>query len=716
MSKRPISVAIIGGGCAAMTTAYELSRPEHQGRYMVTVYQMGFRLGGKGASGRGVADRIEEHGLHLWMGFYENAFALMRECYAELDRDPSQCPIVTWRQAFEPAPDVAVVDRSPRGDWVPWIAHFPPGRGLPGDPPAGAAPFSVRGYLVQAAGLLVELLRSTAAGGVEPAPRSRASLDATGVIEAVAQLLKLGRMGGATVLFEGAELLLRALQIMNPLPFPGEGVLWPLIEELGAGSRRKLASLVDGEPERRRVWQVIDLILTIMRGMMTSNLAAAPEGFDAINDYDWIEWLRMHGAAEQSLQSGFVRGIYDLVFAYEDGDVARPRLAAGVALRGSLRMFFTYRGALFWRMTAGMGDIVFAPLYEVCKRRGVRFEFFHRLREVGIRGGGPGRPPHVDRLEFDIQARLGVDEYDPLINVRGLPCWPAHPNYDQLEDGERLHDEGVRFECPHEPRVADRRTLVLGPDFDMVVLGLGVAAIPQTCKRLLEWSPRWRNMCAHAETAATQSFQLWLREDMAQLGWPHPQINLSGFVEPFDTWADMRHLISRENWARDSGREIESIAYFVSVLPDAPPSGGVPQAHHDAQTQQVRRNAVEFLNREIGALWPNAIEAPGQFRWQVLATCGESDDALTGEARFATQFWLANVNPSDRYSLSVPGSVQYRISPLDLDFDNLTVAGDWSASGLDSGCVESAVMSGLLAAHAISNSPPLEAIVGYDHP
>ena len=84
-----VRVAIVGGGCAAMTTAFELTRPEHAGRYDVTVYQMGYRLGGKGASGRGVAQRIEEHGLHLWMGFYENAFALMRACYAELGRDPA---------------------------------------------------------------------------------------------------------------------------------------------------------------------------------------------------------------------------------------------------------------------------------------------------------------------------------------------------------------------------------------------------------------------------------------------------------------------------------------------------------------------------------------------------------------------------------------------------------------------------------------------------
>ena len=89
---------------------------------------------------------------------------------------------------------------------------------------------------------------------------------------------------------------------------------------------------------------------------------------------------------------------------------------------------------------------------------------------------------------------------------------------------------------------------------------------------------------------------------------------------------------------------------------------------------------------------------------------------MKGEKRFDTQFWTANVNPSDRYTLSLPGSMKYRISPLDMSFDNLTIAGDWTQSGLDSGCVESAVMSGLLAAHAIAHSPPLESILGYDHP
>src|SRR2546421_289609 len=76
--------------------------------------------------------------------------------------------------------------------------------------------------------------------------------------------------------------------------------------------------------------------------------------------------------------------LYDLGFSYEDGDPARPRVSAGQALRGLVRAFFTYRGSFFWRMQAGMGDVVFAPFYEALRRRGVRFEFFRRLENVSL--------------------------------------------------------------------------------------------------------------------------------------------------------------------------------------------------------------------------------------------------------------------------------------------------------------------------------------------
>jgi uncharacterized protein with NAD-binding domain and iron-sulfur cluster len=51
-----------------------------------------------------------------------------------------------------------------------------------------------------------------------------------------------------------------------------------------------------------------------------------------------------------------------------------------------------------------------------------------------------------------------------------------------------------------------------------------------------------------------------------------------------------------------------------------------------------------------------------------------------------------------------------------MTYDNLTVAGDWTYSGFQSGCVEGAVMSGLVAAHALSGTPSLKDIIAYDHP
>ncbi|MEP7120794.1 MAG: FAD-dependent oxidoreductase, partial [Byssovorax sp.] len=209
-------------------------------------------------------------------------------------------------------------------------------------------------------------------------------------------------------------------------------------------------------------------------------------------------------------------------------------------------------------------------------------------------------------------------------------------------------------------------------------------------------------------TVATQAFQLWMTADMAELGWLGGPASVSGFVEPFDTWADMTHVLRWEQWELP----VKSIAYFCSVLPD-------PCSRHaaagpvlvTARNDEVRKNAVGFLDHHIGWLWPDAVQR-GEFRWEVLADKSPAE----GEKRFFSQYWRANVAPTDRYVVSLPGTIQHRISPLDMIADNLTVAGDWTASGLNSGCVESAVMSGLLAAHALSKSPRLEDIIGYDHP
>lgn len=711
-----VRVAVVGGGCAALTTAFELSRPEHNGRYEITVYQMGWRLGGKGASGRGVADRIEEHGLHLWMGFYENAFRLMRDCYAERHAAFPNCRFADWQDAFKPAPDVAVADRV-GPEWKYWLAHFPPGQGLPGDP-TNTGPFTVTAYLRQSVLLLGELLRSTAATesskGTHSSATTAGNTVTTDLASAADSVLRYGRLATTAALIEACDAVLGAIDTIVPRPIRDSAVVpLQLVEGLAATARAQLEQLVAEDGELRRTWQVIDLILAILRGSLRSGLAFDPRGFDAINDYDWRDWLRLNGASGSSLDSGFMRGIYDLAFAFEDGDVKRPRLAAGVALRGAMRMFFTYRGSLFWRMSAGMGDVVFAPLYQVLRQRGVRFEFFHRLRNVRLAPCREGESSYISGLEFDVQARVkGDGEYHPLVEVHGVPSWPSKPDYRQLANGKALEREGRSFEAIWDERHARRKTLKVTDDFDVVVLGVSIAALPYVAAELIEREPKWRDMVQHVKTVPTQAFQIWMRRDMCELGWTHPAVNLSGFVEPFDTWADMSHLALEESWRTP----VRAVAYFCSVLPDRAP-GLVTREFHEQQHELVRSHAVHFLDREVAALWPKAVESGG-FRWSVLAaeTPGGRHLNHCDERAFETQYWTANVNPSDRYVLSLPGSLRYRLSPLDMTFDNLTIAGDWTASGLDTGCIESAVMSGLLAAHAVSGAPLLSEIVGYDHP
>ena len=68
---------------AALSTAYQLSRTDAlRAAYDVTVYTLGWRLGGKCATGRDRTGRICEHGLHFWFGCYENAFRMLRDVYA----------------------------------------------------------------------------------------------------------------------------------------------------------------------------------------------------------------------------------------------------------------------------------------------------------------------------------------------------------------------------------------------------------------------------------------------------------------------------------------------------------------------------------------------------------------------------------------------------------------------------------------------------------
>ena len=132
-------------------------------------------------------------------------------------------------------------------------------------------------------------------------------------------------------------------------------------------------------PDHRRVWLLMSLLVATVRGLIADNLITDPAGFRAINDEEYGDWMLRHGAHPDVLEFPLVRGMYDMVFGYTDGDFERPSFAAGLAVMLTGIALFQYKGAFFWKMTAGMGDVVIAPIYQVLRRRGVRFEFFCRV-------------------------------------------------------------------------------------------------------------------------------------------------------------------------------------------------------------------------------------------------------------------------------------------------------------------------------------------------
>ena len=504
---------------AGLAAAWRLSDPEGEPAE-VTVYQRGWRLGGKGASSRGPNGRIEEHGLHVWLGFYDNAFRVLRSCYEELDRpstDPA-CPIQDWREAFVPA-SVVGLGRPAEPDSPIWLAQFPENDRLPGGA-VGADELSAVDFLERG-------------------------------------LTLVGRFG---VSLDSASPPPRAVLTSSP----GRPALAPRGASAGAellqGARAGLRALAGNGGASRRASEFVELMLTMLRGTVADRLTV--RGYNAIDHLDLRDWLARHGASPRAIDSPLVRGHYDLSFAYEDGEPTRPRFPAGLALHLTMRMFLDYKGAMFWKMRAGMGDVVFAPLYQALRRRGVRFRFFHRLDHLHIAPDGRS----VRAVRLGRQATVAADDYDPLIRVRGLPVFADRPDLAQLDAGEELlgHDlESQRCGWPDAGRV----TLEAGHDYDALVLAVSVGMVPRTCGELLDASERWRSMVERVGTVATQAFQTWLRVDERSLGWRSAAATVTGCGEPFDTFASLSQTLPFEDWPEDE-RPLTA-ASFCAALPEA---------------------------------------------------------------------------------------------------------------------------------------------------
>ena len=198
-------------------------------------------------------------------------------------------------------------------------------------------------------------------------------------------------------------------------------------------------------------------------------------------------------------------------------------------------------------------------------------------------------------------------------------------------------------------------------------------------------------MLTRLKTTPTQALQVWSDADSRMLGADAEGGQpITGFwydeASALNVWADMSHLVPWEG--RSSVRHV---SYFVSPMRDA----GGQQASDD----RVAADAEALMAGHVaGRLWPSACRPDGTMDWSLLT----DPEQRTGAERMAAQYVRANVSPTERYVLSVADSTRFRLPANETDhFPNLFLAGDWTRNGLNCGCMEAAVTSGLLAARAL---------------
>lgn len=694
-------IAILGGGVASLTTAFELTRTaELRDQYDVTVYQMGWRLGGKGATGRNLDPdkgmRIEEHGLHVWLGFYDNAFQLMQDTYAEVQEkglSPGN-PLPNWQDAFKPQnfTPVGIGDGSV---WAP--VFWPSNHRVPGIDKATDA--------VEAIRTIIEIIGTTIKFAFGKHPLRALCI--------AVRMLLIRRAAGKLASEVGLENRPHLETVHHHLD-----TMASQFREIGTapGDGGTLAALA---------LEMVEIGLACIRGFLNPEYGLL-EDFDLnrIDKYEFLQWLVDNGAPVsikgtrdthglQAPSQPFLRALYDLAFAYRQFDDAQGNrqmvadFAAGAALRCCILIVGAYKGAVLYEMRAGMGEVVVSPLYKVLKSRGVKFEFFSKVTALTL----SENRNWVETVEIEQQAQLSGSEYDPLFDVGGLPCWPSQPFWDQLVDGDKLKAAGVNFESHwmqypsgYSPQT---KSLNLGEHFDTVVLGISLGAFkdfgngdPSMCAELIAASPKFDAMTRNIGIIPSHAEQLWLSKSLGEIGWTDPRPAMVGAIEPIDIWADMTPSIDRENWGAQDPPQ--SLHYFCGPLNTdayAKPASdaSVPSAAHAGVQQRMQ----DWLENNTSTIWPNAVaKGTDGIDWTLLY-----GGNAKGPDRLGDQFIRANIDPTECCPGTWSGTTQYRLHAGDSDFVNLVLTGDWVRTSTNTAGVDSAVISGKMASRAICGSP-----------
>ena len=679
MNPNPEKIIILGGGLASLSTAYYLTNDINwKDNYDITLYQIGWRLGGKGASGRNskYGQRIEEHGLHVWLGFYENAFRLMKDAYKELGRELSE-PLATFEEAFKPS-NFVVIQEYINGQWKPWVLDFPMNDDQPGLDVNN--PSSHEKYIHFLIDFAFQYYNSTF-------DKISSKKNHNNIPDFIQELISSVSDIGLDIY---GKILFSLLNISKNLSHhEHKSILLEGLVHFLKYFWHAIEHDIESNDEARRLWITMDLVLSNVKGIISDDILL--KGFESIDDEDYKEWLTKHGASQITTESGIVQGIYSINFSGRKVHT----FAAGTALKGTLKMLFDYKGSIFHKMQGGMGDVVMAPLYLLLKKRGVKFKFFHKVKNLKVSISNYGK--EISEVILNKQVNLINEDYDPLVSVKRLQVWPSEPIYSQIEEGNTLKKNKFDLEDTWSSyKGVEDIVLKTGKDFDKIILGISIGSFPYIAQNLANNSESWKMMVENVKTTPTGAFQMWTFPDTSGLGWKYwknEPPTLTSFAQPIDTWADMSDLISKEDWPADYYPG--AISYFCGGIQDSvlPP---ISDKYPEQSYEYFRNLVISYMKENLKYLFPNILDDNDNFRWNLLVDPYNRNS----ESRIDSQYLRINIQPSERYVLSIKGSTKYRLKTDGTDFKNLILTGDWVLNEvLNAGCVESTVVSGIQAAN-----------------
>jgi uncharacterized protein with NAD-binding domain and iron-sulfur cluster len=742
-------VLIVGGGPSGLATAWELCHGPLRDELDVTVYTLGWRVGGKGATGRGPNGRIQEHGIHGFAGFYANSTSVLRQSYLDLFPEHRDS-VGTVGPDLSPGAEPRSLDEALLPEDYSTDFLYNEGRAFLRPlwaPHNDAKPWDG------------DLNLST-----EEAIQSIISLTSNAILQRPIpfgttrwRAVQLVAKAGAWL---SRQFVVRRLtHLANDLREAQDGHIEAL---LSAILTKALRWRMRGRGAPKSQFANIDYMVALIRGLTRSGILDRqhPTDVDALDHLDYKTWLRECGISEATLKTGLPNVPAFICFQFPNGDATLDPSMSAAAYVGWMVRLALIHGTSYSFFRSGTGESVIAPIFRSAQLAGARFEFFHKLQNIVPSADGST----IDRVVFRRQARLrpGLERYEPMTRVPGVryDVWPAGPLLDQLHPDDAAGIAGatgatgaagvagvagghVDLESYWSSwEGVDDVVLERGRDFDQIVLAIPPSAFPYICPDLLSQSPTIQ-AATTLESCATIGVQLWLDKTLPELGitekLPKGQRMIgASFIDPFNVIGDFSDLLDHESWNNSDAQPVSSVGsasagranlsrkpktllYLCGPIADRtnPLEHDFTQ-HHVPQVAYEQAMAITAQYLATAAVWlPNAPgNRPADNLGLDVGSLIVNDLKAIGMDRLDAQYLKVNIDPSERYILSLPGSVAKRPKAWAPEANNLTLAGDWIYTGINIGSFEGAVTSGKLAAHALTGYPALKDIAGYDllHP